>query len=213
MNFTSHRIMFMIDGGKPLELVQQHIADRIRVQTEAQALARELGCETFWADRMCGVLTAVKFPFRAPRPPDFKKPDSQGRSFPKHKTEWAKRFSAQKGYPSPVSLIHEAFGVPLSVAYKTTGGEGWTAIGSPLQECGFLWMSREGPYAMWIPDVPKYVEEFEAKGYTVEAEVKAFKPIIRGARRIHEEEWEILVAQAKLAEKKKKQHVDVGEPA
>lgn len=200
----SGNVLFMIEGGKALELVKQHIDDKIRVARERNAIARELGVEDIFVSNMDGTLLGVMF--KGDVHPDFKKPDRKGRSCPKKGTEWAKRFEEQKGFARPASVISEAFGVPWSIEFKSANGEasGYRAIGNPFNECGFLYISKEGPYAMWVPDVPGEVAEREKGGYVIAEPAKSFKLEFDGCRRIEQEEWEILVAQHKLAEKKAK---------
>jgi hypothetical protein len=200
----SGNILFMIEGGKALDLVKQHIEDKLRVARERNAIARELGIEDIYVSNMDGTLLGVLF--KGDVHPDFKKPDRKGRSSPKKGTEWAKRFEDQKGFTRPTNVISEAFDVPLSIGYSSADGE-WTGhrcIGNPFHECGFLHFGKEGPFAMWVPDVPGEVAESEKAGQIVEEPAKSFKLEFDGCRRIEPEEWEILVAQHKLAEKKAK---------
>jgi hypothetical protein len=195
--------IFMIDGGKALELVKQHIADKQRVARERGDLARELGVEDIYVSNMDGVLLGVRFK-NGDIHPDFKKPDRKGISRPKARTTWKERFDAQKGFPRPTAVVSEAFDIPLSIKYsdKEGDGHGWRCIGNPFNECGFLYLSVDGPYAMWLPDVPGEVAEAEARGLTIEEPAKSFKLEFEGCRRIEQEEWDILVAQLKLARKR-----------
>lgn len=194
----------MIEGGKALDLVKQQIEDKIRVARECNAIARELSVEDIYVSNMDGTLLGVLL--KGDVHPDFKKPDRKGRSFPKKGTAWAKRFEDQAGFTRPTTVISEAFGVPLSIEYRSKDGEwsGARCIGNPFHECGFLYLSKDGPYAMWVPDVPGEVAESEKAGQTVAEPAKSFKLEFEGCRRIEPEEWEILVAQHKLAEKKAK---------
>ncbi|MDQ7981915.1 hypothetical protein QYH69_32345 [Paraburkholderia sp. SARCC-3016] len=193
-------LIFMIEGGKALELVKHHIEERQRVIRERNALARELGAEDIYVSNMDGVLLGVRF--KGDLHPDFKKPDRKGISFPKARTAWKDRFDAQKGYARPTSVIADAFDIPLSIEYAYKDGSGWQSIGNPFNECGFLYPSPNGPYAMWLPDVPTAVAEAEARGQTINEPAKSFKPKFEGCRRIEQEEWDIVVAQHKLAKKR-----------
>jgi hypothetical protein len=189
----------MIEGGPALELVQHHIAERKRVGAEARRLLKDLGVDEFWSNRSDGTVSAVRF--SGTPHPDFTKGDKNG-SRPKKGTEWAVRFAAQNGYANPSNMIAAALDIPLSISYSRGGPKGWTAIGYPLAECGFLWISPEGPYAMWIPDVEAAVEASRARGFEVGEKEAAFRAEFEGCRRIEREEWDILVAQRKLAEKR-----------
>lgn len=197
----SKNAIFMIEGGKPLEMIKQHIAERMRVRQEIRELAKELGVEEVHTDRGNGVLRAVVF--TGDVHPEFTKPKKDGASYPKKGSIWAKRLAEQKGYRDPSEWISSEFGVPLTVSYKTQdGGWGSTCIGNFINECGFLYLSEEGPYAMWVPDVPAYVAQYSGDGTIVDEPAASFKMEFKGCRRIEDEEWEILVLQDKLAKKK-----------
>lgn len=196
----SERLYFMIESGAVLDLIKNHIAERVRVRNAAIDLARELGTKDVSTSRENGVVVAIRFD--GALHPDFKKPDKWG-SRPKKGTEWAKRFADQKGYENESYLISERLRVPMQISYTTDNGSGFRHIGYPLQECGFLFLGKEGPYAMWIPDVCAEVKRDEDQGHTVAEPAKSFEPVFDGCRLIEIEEWEILVAQHNLAEKMK----------
>jgi hypothetical protein len=75
-------------------------------------------------------------------------------------------------------------------------------IGHPLFACGFLWASKDGPYGLWIPDVPAEVAKSKADGFIVAEPANSFKPEIPGCRLILEEEWNLMVAEQELKRKK-----------
>jgi hypothetical protein len=191
--------IFLIEEGKPLDLIREHIAERQRVRGEVAAMFEELGARQAWTDRTNGRLLSVEF--RGAPPEGWTKPDRKGASHPKKGTEWAAKLKFSRGYPDPVNVIVEAFGVPLVVETKSGTSYGWTRIGYPLAECGFLYLSVAGPYGMWLPDVPAAVAKAEAEGYDVAEPAKSFRMEFDGCRRLEPEEWDILVAQHKLAAK------------
>lgn len=193
-------VIFMIEGGKALELIKTRIAERRRVTAQNKAIADELGIEEARTDRLTGVLSSVVF--KGAIPTGWTKPDSRRCSRPKKGTEWHQRFREQRGYEDQSTVIAEAFGIPLSIEFKSESSHGWRHIGNPLSECGLLYLAPEGPYAMWVPDVPAEVAAIEAEGHAVEEPAKSFKLEFDGCRRIEHEEWEILVLQHKLAAKK-----------
>lgn len=200
---NAEKAIYIIESGTALRLVKEHIAHRVRIRQEGVALLKELGLENnlVWTDRKTGVINCISVK-RGQQPEGFTVPDSKGRSWPKKGSEWAKRFAAQKGYPQQSVEISAAFNVPLSLEYKSKdGGTGWCCIGFPLSECGYLFMCNEGPYALWIPDIPKIIEDREANGDTVTCEAKKFNMHLEGCRRIEPEEWDIMVKQHELAEK------------
>ena len=192
-------VIFLIEVGRALELVKQHIQEARRVREAVKAMALELGVQRIRTDLQDGTLRRVIFD--GARHPDFAKGDKNG-SWPKKGTEWAKRFDAQVGYPNQSKTIAEAFGVPVSVEYAKGQSIGYSMIGHPLRECGFLYLGEEGPYGMWVPNVPAEVAAYEAKGYTVAEPAKSFKMEFDGCRYIEREEWDIIVAQHNLAQKR-----------
>ncbi|QBJ80551.1 hypothetical protein [Aquitalea sp. USM4] len=193
-------LIFLIEGGKALELIKAHIAQKKVVVAARKAMADELGISEGVTDVIDGRLLAVAF--SGQRHPDFKAPDRKGMSYPKKRSEWEKRFAEAPACKDPVTVIGEELGVPTSISYTNAGGfGGWSSIGNPLRECGFLYLSENGPYAMWIPDIPSAVSSHEADGYQVKEPAKSFIPEFEGCRRIENEEWDIMVARHKLAKK------------
>lgn len=204
--------MFMIEGGPLLGLVKHHIQERKRVMGEVRELANELGVTEAYRDRWSGVISGVVFP-RGQVHPEFTKPTSKGRiSFPRKRTYWHKRLAAQVGHEWAIKVISDALNLPGSISYTTPGGSGVCGFSSILNECGFLYMTEDGPYAMWVPDVPAEVaaKEAEGVGYAVEEPAKSFKMDFEGCRRIDKEEWEILVLQQQFAEKRAAREVANG---
>lgn len=197
----SKTAVFMIEGGKALEMVKHHISERLRVQQENRVLAKDLGVTEVCTDNMTGQLRGVVFDGEIH--PEFTKPKGRhGISYPKKKTAWHERFAAQRGHHYAAQWIAEELGVPLWIRYRNERGNGGSSIGNPLNECGFLYLGVDGPYAMWVPDVPAYVAEHLVEGDAVDEPAASFKLEFEGCRRIEREEWEIIVAQHKLAEKK-----------
>lgn len=197
----AENVLFMIEGGKALEMVKHYIAEKKRVRAANAVIAEELGVEDIFVDRVNGTIIAVRFPGK--RHPDFTKETKRG-AWPKKGTDWHRRFADQVGYENQSALISETFGVPLSISYASATGEshGWRCIGGMLNECGFLWLSEDGPYAMWIPDIQGEVTRDLAKGYSVAEPALSFVPVFDDCRRIEQEEWDIFVAQHNLAKKR-----------
>jgi len=199
---TEKSAYYLIEGGKALELVKQHINDRKRVDLKNRELANELGADRFWTDHFAGNLIAVSFD--GAHHPDFKKPKRNCACFPKKGSEWAKRFAANPGYTSECSLIVDAFKAVLTIGYGKDGEEsGWTRIGNPFSECGFAYPHQTGPYLMWVPDVQAAISKIESDGFTVNEVAKRAPMQFDGCRRIKKAEWEIMVLQHKLAAEEK----------
>lgn len=192
--------IFMIEGGHALQLVQAHIEARMLCEQEVRAICKELGVQHIRRDRRNGKVTSVQFPGAVPS--GWCKPGRYDSSRPRRGSDWSKRFAAQVGFPDPAEVISQALQIPLSIGYTQQHGEGWMRIGSMLTECGFLYLSAEGPYAMWCPDVPAYVAALEAEGdKQIKEPAKSFRLQFDGCRRIHREEWDLLVLQQQLAAK------------
>jgi hypothetical protein len=193
---------FMIEGGAALKLAKKHIADVRRVRNASLALSLELGAERFCVCQSSGVLTSVDFGKSQPRHPDFKAPGKHG-CYPRRGTEWAKRFAAQVGHDSASKVIGDAFDIPFSLSYGKTDLSGCRSLGYPMRECGFLYPREDGPFGMFVVDVPAEVAAMKKDGYKVGEPAASFKMEFDGARRIHKEEWDIVVAQHALKKKRK----------
>lgn len=191
--------IFMIEGGRALEMVREYIAERMRVNENNRLLLDELGCERYVSNRRKGTVSGVVFP--GDIHPDFRKPSRDGVSYPRKGTAWDKRFRSQVGYREVSHWIAEEFGIPRSIGYTRDDCSGARCIGNFFNECGFLYFGKDGPYAMWAPDVPAEVAKTVAEGYEVEEPAKSFVFNFDGCRRIEKEEWEILVLQRKLKQK------------
>lgn len=196
-------ILFLIESGEPLDMVKNHVAEVQRVKAEVAAIAKEIGVTRVSTDRLNGALLGVVFD--GPPPDGWTKPDRKfGISYPK-KGPWKSRLAEHqaRGYADPEGAISTAFGVPTSISYTRRDGYGCCHIGPMLKACGWLYLSKDGPFAMWIPDVEAAVKERISDGYTVEEPAASFKPVIPGARRIDQEEWDLLVAQHQLDKKRR----------
>lgn len=201
-------LFFMAEGGKTLELAQKHVADRQETLKRNAALLEPLGVTKYVQSTVDGTVVGVEFPGKPHA--DFKRPNKRGASFPKAKTEWAARLANQTGYDRRGFDLAEALGVPTSISYTFDGGSGGGAIEGYgfYSGVGFLFLSADGPFCLYVPNVAAKVSEYEERGYTVGEPCKSFKPEFDGARPILEEEWEMLVAQHKLA-KAKAEHMAV----
>jgi len=197
-------VYYLIEGGRALELAKQHIQEVRRVREASITLSKEAGAERFMVSLTNGVLMGVDFGSR-PRHPDFKVPNRRGVSYPKKGTEWSRRFREQKGHESTSYVISHAFNIPLSISFGASEPfKNWRSIGYPLAECGFLYPSEKGPFAMYVVDVPFHVSGIQKMGYKVAEPAASFVMEFDGARRIEKEEWDIVVAEHKLKAKKEK---------
>lgn len=182
-------LLFLIDGGRAMSLVLEHLQEMKHAEDLSLALAQELGVERVTVNGMDGAVMAVQFD-DVPHP-DFE-PGECG-WVPRRGTPWSAKFRAQKGYRSPSHLIAHAFGMPLSITYRS--GVSWDSrtIAFPLTDCGFFYHSETGPFAMWVPDIPAEVAALEARGYSVDEPAGSFQMLFDSCRRIEMHDWELLV--------------------
>lgn len=195
---------YLIEGGKPLELLREHFAERERVFEANKAIADELGIKKGHTDTFHGQLLTVCFEGKVPE--GWTKKDKHGASRPKAVTEWAQRFKDLKGWREPSLIIAEAFGIPTCLSYKRKEGtSGWRHIGNMFKPCGFLWADQEtGPWALYIPDVAEAIRSEEADGGEVtEPATRDWTLNVPGMRRIELEEWEIACHQYTLEKRRR----------
>ncbi|MBY3434849.1 hypothetical protein [Rhizobium laguerreae] len=195
-------LYFAVDGGATLELAHKYVADRSAVEKSNRELAKEFGAEQYVVSLMDGVLCGAVF---ADKPhPEFKKPNRRGVSFPKRGSACESRLASIEGYDHRGYGLAETLGVPTVIDYTTEDGWGSSVISRGVSSgVGFLYMSEDGPFALYIPDVAQVVAEYEGRGYAVSDVCKNFKPEFDGARPILKEEWELVVAQHEFAEAKR----------
>lgn len=187
---------YLIEGEPMLSAIKQHIADRKTAIQARNALAKEFGAVQITYDWMTEKLIGCVFP-EGKHHPDFRKPGRKDVCLPKAGSDASKKIVESPGIRNVESTISQAFGVPLSIRYAKGDMQGLSAIGRPFRACGFLYTGPDGPYALWVPDVPAYVNKRQQQGYTVET---TFDMQLPGCRRILKEEWSLLVAQHQLKE-------------
>lgn len=196
-------LYFAVEGGTTLDLARKYVAERAAVEANNRALAKELGAEQYVISLIDGVLSGVVFAEK--QHPDFKRPDRKGLCFPKKGSGWATRLSETKGYDKRGYRLADALGVPTTIDYTYPEGSGSSTISRGWSSgVGFLYLSEDGPFALYIPDISEVVARYEAKGYTVCDECRNFNPVFHGARPILQEEWELVVAHHDLEEAKKR---------
>lgn len=195
-------LYFLVETGSTLELVRKHIADRQDAERRNKALLDELGVDRYFPSILDGTVVSVEFGLK-PVHPDFKMPDRKGRSWPKKGTEWARRFNEQVGYDRRGYEVAKALGVPSDISFTGGGSHGSSCISRSIGSgTGFLYLSPEGPYALYVPDVAAKVAEYEAQGFVVDDDCKNFKPEFPGCRPILKEEWDFIVAKHDMDEAK-----------
>jgi len=170
--------IFMIEGGVALDLIQDHIAEKQVIADKIRELADEFCTTRVATSKFDGSLIGLHLDPSKPRPKDFTAPDVNGVSRPRSKS------------------IAATLGIPTQLSYSKKGKfHGSRLIGHPAAPCGFLYISSNGPFAMWTPDVEMEVAAAESseKGVVVSGPAKSFRMDIDGCRRLEIEEWEIIV--------------------
>lgn len=196
---TRRDLYFAVEGGTTLELARKHVAERKAVEERNRAIAKEIGADRYAVDYSTGVICGVVFEGKTH--PDFKKANRHGVSYPRQKTDWARRIEAEKGYDRRYFGLAKALGVPTDISYASETTRGGACISGGFSSgTGLLYCSSSGPFALYIPDIAAIVAEYEAQGYVVDDACKNFKPEFDGVRPILKEEWELTVARHKLAE-------------
>lgn len=206
--------IYLIESGTAKELILRHFAERERALQARVAAIKALHLDPntiqVWSSKYDGSMSSVYLPARADLPKGFNasawtKPDRQGRRSPKRGTDEQRIFRAKECEYTPTErLIAGAYKVPGQINYKTTGGEGSTAIGPMMSACGFLWLDQEkGPWALWVPDTKTIVASAKAqhakdKAFKITNNIESWKMDTTGLKPILEEEWDLLVAQYKL---------------
>ena len=194
----SQDVLYIIEDDPMLSAVKDYIEDRSAVFERSRQLAGQYGAERASRDRRDGRLIGVTFP-HGQHHAEFTKPKGRhGLCFPKKGTHAAKVFDEQIGHVNAETLIATTFKVPLWLKYsRDDGSHGGCCIGRMLAACGFLYFGANGPYALWIPDVPAHIKNKVDQGYKVEP--FSFDMTLPGCRRILPEEWDLMVAQHKLS--------------
>lgn len=196
-------LYFAVESGTTLELAHKHVAEANATAERNAALIEPLGVEKYTVSFFDGFVDGVVFN-GAPHK-DFKKANKHGVSYPKAKTEWAEKFAASKGYDKSGFELAKMLGVPTVLNYKSKDSDGWTHTSSGFSSgVGFLYLSEDGPFALYVPDIAAQVADYEARGYTIDDACKKFKPEFDGARPILKEEWELVVAQHDLEKAKRR---------
>jgi len=183
-------LYFLIKGGQTLELVKSHIAARQEQHERNAAFVADIGADQWYESILDGTVSGV---ILKERRTDFTKPDRKGISHPKKGTEWFKRWENQTGWDRRGYELAKTFGVPTNINYKKEGSEGWGHISHGLTSgVGFLYLSADGPYCLYVPDVAERVQYYRDQGYTVDL---TWPTEFDGAHPILKEEWELIVAQ------------------
>lgn len=97
--------------------------------------------------------------------------------------------------PNQKLLIRTHVHAPTQIEYAEPGYEEVQSenIGKEDRQCGFLWVDkRDGPFAFWIPDLPKAVKLVESRGCTVLPFYKNWEMRVQHVTEISAAHWDDL---------------------
>jgi len=182
-------LYFEVIDGDALDLVHRYVLDYKRCRAQAVELAKEFGAERYWLGNDGVFALDIAHP-------EFTKRDRKGRARPKRGTAAAARFAQQTPTAFKFGNVAHELGIPHGIAYgNSDGAQGWRRTASHrFHTAGVLFITEDGPYAIYCPDIREAVASLEAEGYTVDPAAKAWQPIIPGCRLIHEAQWKLYVA-------------------
>lgn len=100
--------------------------------------------------------------------------------------------------PDQVEIIRGITDVPLSISYKSETCSGHSFIGSPLNECGFLYLPKHDLYAFWTPDLKDALAGYS--DYEITNGADKWSMSVEGVKPISKSKWELLVAQCKVSD-------------
>ncbi len=194
---------YVIESGQVLDLIKQHISERHAAVKEAHQLMKELGVETagYYDDIFDGKLVALNVEEKPNK--EFNKPKRRNGGWycsPKAGTEWHTRFKQQKGYDKRCVRLSEHLKLPTGYSFADETGKTvacGTLASRIIQNCGFLYLSNNGPFAMWVENLTERLEKLK-KQYPDLTLSEPSEPIsmeFEGCRPILKEEWDLMVAQ------------------
>lgn len=190
---------FMVEGGKTLEVARRWIGERLATHQRNVEFAAKYGANEW---RTC-IFDGTVHSIRLSEPnSDFRKADRFGFTMPKKTSPIWKEWQAQTGYDRMGRALAQELGIPHVIEHRSEDSNGWSSVSGGFSAgTGFLWLDRDSPICLYVPDVGKLVKEYRDRGYTVDT---TWPEEFDGARPILKEEWELVVAQFNLAEAKAK---------
>lgn len=192
---------YLIESGPLLDAVKECIEMKAKTREATIRFCERIGVEKYRAG-FRGTPISFIFPGRVIK--GFTQRDRHGNSHPKKDGPYYEEWRNIPEHQNSTSVIQSITGIPLFYSYTTTIGNGSSAIGD-IFPCGFLYLSAEGPYVMYVPDIAKYFEEF--KEQTPDAVIKddadKWQINVEGITEISQAHWELMVAQHKVEQEEK----------
>lgn len=197
----SDKLFFLIEGaGSALDLVKASIEERVAAHTAAWEFVEKVGGTGLFSYHD-GSIAGVSF--KGALPKGWKAKANNGSSYPRRGSMLYEEIVALPKVKIDSFRIAKELSIPLDLVWLGEDGQrcGVSCISAPFNECGFAYESGDGPYLLWIHDVPgavKRAQEDTRRPRTLDPKLAAYEPAFDGCRQIVKEEWDFIVAKARL---------------
>ena len=188
---------YLITDGPLLSAVKTSIKMKRELLESAHAFKDERGAKSFFLSHVEPAVKGLLFDKGVKLPADWKKPDERNFSEPYKKSEEMRLMNSLPKGQNDRDVIYEITGIPQEFEYKKGKPEsraydwGYARAGIPLNEHGFLYLSDDGPYCLWITDLKKVIQdEYLDRGYSVSENVLKWEMNVEGITEISQEKWE-----------------------
>ena len=180
--------------GKTLSACMDYLKRRSAAYKRLAKYAVSLGGDHAGYSLIDGRLLGVHF--KGEQPEGWTKKDKHGYSRPKKKSEHYKPFYDTERLPCRHKFSAELTGAPRGFSYKVKGESGSTCTSEPGQwhHTELLWMSKDGPFLIKVPDVNGQIEELRKGRKTFKSSPESWELKLSGCREILYEEWLLMVA-------------------
>jgi hypothetical protein len=185
--------IFLIDQRSSLyPVIVGFIEARAKAFDSASAFCNSIGHFTRFQLGLDGYINFVDF---SDCPEGWQR-DVRGLCYPAHRSGVRDAIrSSTLPVPNQKLLVRTHVHAPTQIEYYEPGYEGVQSenIGKDDRQCGFLWIDkRNGPFAFWIPDLPKAVQSVESRGCTVLPYYKNWQMRVQNITEISASHWDDL---------------------
>lgn len=187
---------YIAERGPILDICKKYSADRAAWHKSVFEFLRGIGGVAFQTN-LDGEVYSVKFENDAPK--GFKAQNKQGCREPYAKSEWPAKLAALGTRPCAGDYLDPFIKAPRRIQYKTrTGGVGSILTGHPFAFYQILWFSEDGPFCVALPDIERDIKRIKEDSVEITSDISLNLP--KGLRRILVEEWDLMVAKARLSQ-------------
>lgn len=187
---------YIVEGGPLLVQAQAFRENYILWGEQARAFIKKHGAITGQVG-FGGKFFSLKFEGDAPE--GFKKAGKFGCQQPYVKNkEWIKILEDGPTEPQSSDFIKKAMDIVYSIGYKKEGCDGRMRLGNPFTPVSVCYYSEDSPLLLILPDAQKSIDKKQSEGYAVTP--SSYTPP-DGIREILKEEWDLMVAKHKQAQK------------